>query len=118
MNLRKLVYALFLMSCVSHAQNVVSVWVGPSPQYIESARSEARRDAQADILANNLKVVSIGLPSSDERRATLLKKYHITEASLGCVADERAEIYQKEYTAIMQAEIEKRYGKEFWERFK
>jgi len=106
--------------CVSaRAEEVVTVWLKTPPDVVAEIQKSAKDQAVWDIAHDSIKVIGFGLPIGDESGSyeKLLRKYHLTDENLGCVVNERDEIKMRAYREVVDAELDRKFGKDFWKRF-
>jgi len=108
-----------LISGFAFAGDPVMVWVGFSDETLKHQQAVAVDDAKKDIANGELIIKGFGLPPLPEEkdfRAKILAKYHIREGSLGCIVDDLSQVYVNAYNAVVNVEIARRYGKDFWKK--
>lgn len=79
-----------------------------------SGEADARRDLAHGLLVED----SCGTPVPwyDEYKQLLRERYGIEFRSEGCVVDDAVLSYAKGYNKVMDAEIERRFGTNFWDK--
>ena len=86
-----------------------------SAELADKKKNEALYEAKIDISNNKLIIKSIGPPlPENKKREKLLAKYNVYEVGLGCITSEPINTYLHYYNELVEAEIKKRYGDEFW----
>lgn len=93
----------------------------PTPSSTEEAESyqQGKADAQRELAQGVLACETFGLPRVDfsEYRQVLLERYKIElRAIAGCLVDSKILGHSSGFNQIMEAEIERRYGKDVWDR--
>lgn len=101
------------------AADIAWVWLTMPPGVAEEIEQSAEAQARADIANGTMMIKISGSCCFDEdpNYERLLGKYHLTYDRLGCSEDERKAIASRAYNTVISAELERQYGKGFWNRF-